>query len=181
MPCRKIVLTTEQLEKIVQRLSREITAAFEHLDNPLALVLLDGAKYFARDLLHHIDLPMEVDTFKVSSYAGTRSSGTVTFDGNERLAEKIRGRHILLIDDIYDTGLTLSALMKWLNTCHPESIQTCVLLEKQHTHTREVSIDFVGTQVEDAFLIGYGLDYNGQYRDLPYIGVLSETLIKQNP
>jgi hypoxanthine phosphoribosyltransferase len=88
---------------------------------------------------------------------------------------------MLLIDDIYDTGLTLSALMKWLNTCNPASVQTCVLLEKKHTHTRHVNVDFIGTSVEDAFLIGYGLDYNGRYRDLPYIGILSETLIEQNP
>jgi hypoxanthine phosphoribosyltransferase len=174
MPCSKVVLPREDLDRIVQRLGREITAAFCNLDNPLALVLLDGAKQFAEDLLKQSDLPFEVQPLKASSYIGTRSAGTVTFSDGPDLAAKIRGRHILLIDDIYDTGLTLTALMKWLRTCEPASIRTCVLLEKRNTHTREVNIDFVGTPVEDAFLVGYGLDYNGHYRDLPFIGVLSE-------
>jgi hypoxanthine phosphoribosyltransferase len=174
MNCSKVVLSTEQLQCIVQRLGQDITSALSELDSPLALVLLDGAKRFAEDLLAAIDLPMEVAFIKASSYTGTRSSGTVAFENNRPLAETLGGRPILLIDDIYDTGLTLSALIKWLNTCEPASIHTCVLLEKQHAHTRDVRIDFVGTQVEDAFLVGYGLDYNGQYRDLPYIGVLSD-------
>ena len=178
MPCSRVVFTQEHIATIVHRLGREITSAFREIDNPLALVLLDGAKHFADDLLKQVELPLDVESLKASSYIGTRSSGTITFNGSAGLADKIRGRHILMIDDIYDTGLTLTALMKWLRACEPASIQTCVLLEKQHTHTREVNVDFIGTPVEDAFLIGYGLDYNGRYRDLPYIGVLSEELIR---
>ena len=86
---------------------------------------------------------------------------------------------ILLIDDIYDTGLTLSRILDWLSECGAESIQTCVLLEKQTNHTANIEIDFVGTAIEDEFLIGYGLDFDGQYRDLPFIGVLSQKAIEK--
>ena len=180
MPLSRIVLSTEQLEKIVSNLAAHIRETYKNNSNWLALVILEGARFFADDLLKKLDLPLAVQYLKANSYSGTYSSGIVKIDKKDLLKKEIRGKHILLIDDIYDTGLTLAALMAWVKTCDPASIRTCVLLEKRHTHVREISIDFLGAPVEDEFLIGYGLDYNGHYRDLPYIGVLSEALIEQN-
>lgn len=180
MPCRRILITAEQLEKIVFDLSTKINAAYQQTDNCLALVVLNGAKYFARDLLAKLNFPFEVEAIKASSYSGHHSTGQVSIDTKNALKEKIRGNNILLIDDIYDTGLTLSRMLDWLSDCHPNTIATCVLLEKKIKHTQAIDIDFLGTTIEDVFAIGYGLDFNEQYRELPFIGELSADIMKQN-
>ena len=180
MPYSQILVNTEQLGKIVSDLAQNIQATYKNMDNCLALVVMDGAKYFAEDLLAKLDFPLEVEYIKASSYSGTNSTGTVKTDKKDSLKEKIHGKNILLIDDIYDTGLTLSHILEWLDDYRPETVTTCVLLEKEVGHTKKVDIDFLGTMIEDEFLIGYGLDFNGQYRDLPFIGVLSNKVIKQD-
>jgi hypoxanthine phosphoribosyltransferase len=180
MPCDRILLNPEQLSQIVSRLAKEISATYHDTDDCLALVVLEGARYFANDLLKQANFSMDTEYIKASSYSGTRSTGNVTIDRQDSLKAKIRGKNILLIDDIYDTGLTLSRLLYWLNECSTQSIRTCVLLEKQTPHAANIKIDFVGTAIEDEFLIGYGLDFEGQYRDLPFIGVLSNRIIKGN-
>lgn len=180
MPCSRIVLNQGQLSRIVCRLAREISAAYHDTDNCLALVVLEGARYFADDLLRQLPISMEIESIRANSYSGVTSTGNVIINEQDSLKAKIRGKNILLIDDIYDTGLTLKRILKWLHDCGAESIQTCVLLEKQTPHAANIKLDFVGTAVEDEFIIGYGLDYNGQYRDLPFIGVLSDSVIKDN-
>ncbi|MHC5139124.1 MAG: phosphoribosyltransferase [Planctomycetota bacterium] len=180
MPCSRILINTEQLQKIVSNLARKICSDYRGADNCLALVMLEGAKYFAQDLLAKLDLPIEVETIKASSYSGTSSAGTVKIEGKDALKEKIRGQNILLIDDIYDTGLTLSRTLEWINACGPNSVRTCVLLEKDIEHTVRIDIDFTGTKIEDVFAVGYGLDFEGQYRELPYIGELSAEIIEQH-
>ena len=180
MPYRRILISTEQLEQIVSHLARTIHSAYQGVDNRLALVVLDGAKYFAKDLLAKLDLPFEVESIKAASYSGTNSTGTVTIDKKDGVREKIRGKNILLIDDIYDTGLTLHRILEWLNDCGPESVRTCVLLEKEIEHTQKIDIDFLGTTIETVFAIGYGLDYEGDYRELPFIGELSIDIVRQN-
>ena len=180
MPCSRILINTEQLQRMVSRLAREICSDYRGADNCLALVMLEGAKYFAQDLLAKLDLPTEVETIKTSSYSGTSSTGTVKIEGKDVLKEKIRGKDILLIDDIYDTGLTLSRTLEWINDCGPNSVRTCVLLEKDIEHAIHIDIDFIGTKIEDVFTVGYGLDFEGQYRELPYIGELSAEIIEQH-
>lgn len=181
MPYSRIVLNSEQIDRIVTRMSRDIASAIDDRDNCLALVVLDGAKYFARDLLAKLDFPIETEFIKASSYVGTRSSGRVSLPDAEALRDAVCGRDILLVDDIYDTGLTLSRMLEWLRRGRANSIKTCVLLEKEVPHTQTVTIDFLGTKIDDEFLIGYGLDHNEQYRELPHIGVLSSDKISQTP
>mgnify|MGYP001816725508 CR=1 FL=1 len=180
MPYKEVLLDTEQLKQIVSRLTHEIASAFQDKNDCLALVVMDGAKYFADDLLAGLNIAIDVEYIKASSYKGTSSTGHVTIEDAQSLKDRIRGKNILLIDDIYDTGLTLSHIIQWLNEHNPQSIQTCVLLEKRHKHDKIVNVDFIGTQIEDAFIVGYGLDFNGQYRELPCIGVLSDEIIRQN-
>ncbi|MHC4782685.1 MAG: phosphoribosyltransferase [Planctomycetota bacterium] len=180
MPYSRILVSTERLEEIVSCLARKIHDAYQGVDNCLALVVLDGAKYFAEDLLAQLDFPLEVESIKASSYSGTNSTGTVTIDKKDALKSKICGKNVLLIDDIYDSGLTLSRILEWLYDCRPQSVKTCVLLEKKIGHTKKTTIDFLGTKIEDVFAIGYGLDYEGQYRELPFIGELSEECIGRN-
>jgi hypoxanthine phosphoribosyltransferase len=103
----------------------------------------------------------------------------VTLDKKDGIREKVRGNHILLIDDIYDTGLTLSHILEWLSDCEPATVKTCVLLEKEVEHGNTIDIDFMGTTIADVFAIGYGLDYQGRYRELPFIGELSADIVHQ--
>ena len=173
MPYSRIVLNAAQLSRIVSRLAQDISAAYPHTDDCLALVVLEGARYFANDLLKQLPTPMDIEFITASSYSGVNSTGNVVIDKNDSLKEKIHGKNILLIDDIYDTGLTLSRILDWLSQCGAKTVQTCVLLEKQINHTKDIKIDFLGTSVEDEFIIGYGLDFDGQYRNLPFIGVLA--------
>jgi hypoxanthine phosphoribosyltransferase len=180
MPYSRILISSEQLEQIVSCLARKIRSAYQGVDNCLALVVLDGARHFAEDLLPKSGVPFQVETIKSSSYSGTSSTGTVTINKNDGIREKVRGKNILLIDDIYDTGMTLSHILQWLNDCQPETVKTCVLLEKEIEHAQQIHIDFLGTMIDDVFAIGYGLDFKGHYRELPFIGELSTDINTQH-
>ena len=174
MVYNRIIIPEEELQRIVKQVSEKLNAAYANIPNCLALVILEGARYFADDLLKQVDFPVEIEYMKASSYlGGTQSTGNVHLEAAESLVQKIAGKNIILIDDIYDTGHTLSKLLKWLDTCKPADVKTCILLEKEVPHDEEVEIDFLGTPVENAFVIGYGLDYEDQYRDLPFIAELS--------
>ncbi|MCI0499071.1 MAG: hypoxanthine phosphoribosyltransferase [Planctomycetales bacterium] len=174
MSCDRILVTAKQLESVVSGLAEEIAAAYRNLDNIVALVMLDGARYFAKDLLANLDFPVEVVFIKASSYGSrTSSCGRVRIGASADLTNQIRGKHVLVIDDIYDTGLTLATLLNRLRDYQPQSIRTCVLLEKAIEHTQKIPIDFRGLIIEDAFVIGYGLDFDGRYRDLPFIASFS--------
>jgi hypoxanthine phosphoribosyltransferase len=182
MPREQILITADQLESTVSGLAEKISGVYRNVDNVIALVMLEGARYFAKDLLAKLDFPIEAVFVKASSYYGRVSSaGHVRIDGPADLSEKIRGKHILLIDDIYDTGLTLAALLNRLADDKPQSVKICVLLEKDILHEKRIPIDFLGTKVPDAFVVGYGLDYDGRYRELPYLAVLSPESVKAIP
>lgn len=179
MPCSKIIATEQQLEEIVSRLAGEISSDLLHPDHCLAIVALEGAQTFATDLLEKLDCSIETKYIKAASYRQTHSTGKVTIQKDNMLIQKICGRDILLIDDIYDTGLTLCELLKWIDSCQPKSIRTCVLLEKQIEHIQNIRIDYLGMKVEDNFVVGYGLDFDGQFRNLPYLGILSEEILSR--
>lgn len=153
-------------------LAAEITAAYRGQELTV-VALLNGSLIFAADLLRRIPLPLKLDCLSVASYhGGTESSGTVTF-GQLALPD-IRGRHVLVIDDILDTGRTLHAVCGRLRGEEPLSIRVCVLLRKNKTRAEHLDADFVGFEIEDEFVIGYGLDFQEQYRNLPFIGILKQ-------
>jgi hypoxanthine phosphoribosyltransferase len=180
MPYSRILISSEELEQIVSSLAKAVDAEYLNLDNCAALVVLDGARNFADDLLRETHHSFEMVTIKASSYSGTRSTGSVVIDNKAALEAIIKGKHVLLIDDIYDTGLTLSRILEWLDRCGAQSVKTCVLLEKEIDHAKQIKIDFLGTRIDDVFAIGYGLDHEQRYRDLPFIAELSPDLLQQH-
>ncbi len=140
------------------------------------IAVLNGSLIFTADLLRRIPLPLKLDSISVASYhGGKESSGVVTFD--QVSMPDIDGRHVLIVDDILDSGRTLLAIRdKLLRETRPLSIRVCVLLRKDKERAIELDADFVGFDIGDEFVVGYGLDYQERYRNLPFIGVLREEL-----
>ena len=136
------------------------------------IAVLNGSLIFAADLLRRIPLPLKLDCLSVASYhGGTESSGVVTFD--QISLPDVNGRHILILDDILDTGRTLHAIRSKLHAeTQPLSVRICVLLRKQVQRAEELEADYVGFEIANEFVVGYGLDYQERYRNLPFIGVL---------
>lgn len=169
----KPLLTTEQIATRVRELGADITKAYA--GKPLVLVcVLKGSYVFAADLARAINLPLRIEFLGVRSYgADTKSSGVVQITHD--LTNAIEGDDVLIVEDIVDTGLTLAHLLKLLATRLPRSIKVCSLLHKPARARTPVPIDFLGFTIEDEFVVGYGLDWDERYRNLPYIGVLEST------
>lgn len=171
-----VLFSREQISNRVGEMGNEITGHYE--GKPLTVVtILQGGALFMADLIREIHLPLKAESLGVASYEGTSSTGTVTFLQN-RMPD-LSGRHILLIDDILDTGRTLSAIKRRFESeCSPLSIRIAVLLSKEVSRAEKVNADYVGFEVGNEFVVGYGLDYNGEYRNLPLIGVLKDQYIQ---
>ena len=142
------------------------------------IAILNGSLMFMADLLRRIPLPLKLDCLSVASYhGGVETSGELIF--RQVALPDIAGRHLLILDDILDSGTTLAGVRQKLETAGPLSIRVCVLLQKKKTRSRPVEADYVGFEIEDEFVVGYGLDYAERYRNLPCIGVLRKELIGQ--
>ena len=155
-----------RVAELGQALARDYAQA-----NPVLVGVLQGAVPFVADLMRGLPIDLTVDFLRASSYgSGTSSSGTVRLVAD--LAVDIADRHVLLVDDIVDTGHTLAALKRELEARRPRSVRTCVLLDKTGRRQIEVTIDYVGFTIPNVFVVGYGLDYDGLYRNLPYVAML---------
>jgi hypoxanthine phosphoribosyltransferase len=167
----RILIPQSELEGRVSELAQEVEAAYSEGDRPLFVCVLKGAFVFLADLVRRIEMPHEVDFMEVASYgAGTSSTGVVRILLD--LERNIQGRHVLIVEDIVDSGRTLIYIMRNLRTRRPASLRVCALLTKPARREREVDIDFVGFEIPDEFVVGYGLDYAQAYRNLPFIAVL---------
>jgi hypoxanthine phosphoribosyltransferase len=142
------------------------------------IAVLNGSLIFIADLLRRIPLPLKLDCLSVASYHGTAQTSQEVIFKQVGLPD-VAARNILLLDDILDSGHTLAAIREKLETANPRSIRICVLLSKKKERSRQVDADYVGFEIEDEFVVGYGLDFMEQYRNLPYIGVLRRELIAQ--
>lgn len=168
------LISREELQAKTETLGAEITRDYSGRD--LVVVgVLTGAYVFLADLLRCIDLPLELDFVAVSSYgAATRSTGEVRL--LKDLGHPIDGKDVLVVEDIIDTGLTLRYLLETLRARRPATLETCVLLDKPTRRVVDVDVKYRGFEIEDRFVVGYGLDYAGRFRNLPYIGVPTEEL-----
>lgn len=169
----RILLSEAELQARVADLGAQITRDYAGRDL-LVVGILRGSYVFLADLLRQVDLPVQVDFMSVSSYVGTESSGQVRIHLD--LSREIKGRDVLLVEDILDTGNTLSQLIPTLLEREPNSLRLCVLLDKEERRLQAVSADYIGFPVPDLFLVGYGLDYEQNYRNLPYVGILKPSV-----
>lgn len=172
----EVLLTEAQIKRRVKSLGREIKATYGKQEFTI-ISLINGAVMFTADLMREIDNPVRLDCIRVSSYgAKTKSIGTPQVIYS--LTLDIKNRHVLLIDDILDTGKTLSLVSKLIHDLKPASLRTCVLLDKKERRETEIEADFVGFDIPNKFVVGYGLDFAERYRNLSCIGVLKPRLQK---
>lgn len=166
----KVLYSNEDIEAITTRLAKQISADYRG-KNPLVICILKGAIMFMTDLVRHIDGYLEIDFMDVSSYGdATESTGEVKI--LKDLDTSVKGRDVLIVEDIVDTGRTLHYLTDMFKTRQAKSIRICTLMDKPERRIMDVHADYVGTEVPNEFVVGYGLDYAEKYRNLPYIGVL---------
>jgi hypoxanthine phosphoribosyltransferase len=164
------LFSAEHIAQRVVELGQQLSADYAHLD-PLVVVVLKGSAVFASDLMRQMPISLQVDYIGTSSYGDdTQSSGQVRIVKD--IDANLKGRHVLIVEDIVDTGLTLQYLLRTLGLREPASLKICALLDKPSRRRAEVPVDYVGFAIEDHFVIGYGLDYASRYRQLPYIGIL---------
>lgn len=164
------LISAEQIATRVTELGRQISTDY-YGQEPLLVGVLRGVAVFMGDLVRAVTIPMDLDFIAISSYGNsTRSSGVVRI--LKDLDESVTGRHVLVIEDIIDTGLTLSYLMRTLLERRPASLEICTLLDKPARRLVDVPVKYSGFTIEDKFVVGYGLDYAQKYRNLPFIGVL---------
>ncbi len=173
------LFSVDDIQAACARLGAQITRDYEGLD--LAVVgVLKGVFPFFADLVRHIDLPCVCDFLGLSSYGSrTRSSGVVRMTSD--LSIPVNNKHVLIVEDIVDTGLTMNYLIENMRTRSPSSVRICTLLHKPANEVVKVPLDYVGFTIEDHFVLGYGLDYRERFRNLPYIGYFSNAIPEINP
>lgn len=154
----------------VKELGEAITRDYQGKELTI-IAVMKGSLFFAVDLARAIDLPLKFEVLGVSSYAGTETTGEVRITSD--VTKPMAGRHLLVVEDIIDTGLTMKFLLENLSARHPASLKICTLLEKPARARAVVPIDYKGFVIEDKFVVGYGLDYDERYRNLPFIGLMN--------
>ena len=170
----RILITETALERRVSELSEELARDFAGREL-VVVAVLNGTVLFLADLIRCLSLPLRLDFVGVSSYRSGTQSGEVVFTKELRL--DVRGRDVLLVDDILDTGRTLRRVLSMIHELEPRQVKTCVLLEKAARRVENIRADYVGFAIPDLFVVGYGLDYAERYRNLPFIGVLKSRII----
>lgn len=171
---REILIAEDVLQSKVAELGAKITEDYKDKDLLLVCVL-KGAVIFVSDLMRKIELPLDIDFMAISSYgSNTQSSGVVRI--LKDLNTSIENRHVLIVEDIIDSGLTLSYLVENLKSRGPASVEICTILDKPDRRAIDLEIKYTGFQVPDEFVVGYGLDYAEKYRNLPYIAILKEEI-----
>ncbi|MBP3683406.1 MAG: hypoxanthine phosphoribosyltransferase [Oscillospiraceae bacterium] len=166
----KILLTEQQIQNRIQELGEILTKEYEG-KNPVVVGVLKGVVVFYADMIRRIKTPCQLDFMWISSYSGTNSAGMLV---RQDVTADIKGRHVLILEDIFDTGNSLDFTVKHLMEKEPASLKICTLLDKPERRKPGITLqaDYTGFTIPNAFVVGYGLDYNEKYRNLPYVGIL---------
>lgn len=168
----KVLIKEESIQKRISELAKKISVDYK--DKELVLIcVLKGAVYFAIDLSKKIENDLILDFVKVSSYKeAEETSGNIEF--NLDISTDIKGKDVIIVEDIIDSGITLNYLHDYLIAKEPNSLKICVLLDKKERRKKDIKVDYIGFEIEDKFVIGYGLDYKDKYRNLPYVGYMDK-------
>ncbi|MGL4949407.1 MAG: hypoxanthine phosphoribosyltransferase [Anaeroplasmataceae bacterium] len=167
----KILATEQDIESMCKRLGTQILNDYNGL-KPVFVGLLKGCQPFMGDLIKHVNTYCEIDYMKVSSYDGVKSKGAITI--KKDIDTSVEGKHVVIVDDIIDTGVTISTIVELFKSRGAKTVEVCTLLDKPSGKVIDVKVKYVGMDIPGEFVVGYGLDYNELYRNLPYIGVLKE-------
>lgn len=168
---KEILITEEQIKARIEEMGKILSEEYAE-KNPVVVGVLKGVVVFYADIIRKITVPCEMDFMTISSYSGTNSTGTAVVRQDLRI--DVKGRHVLILEDIFDTGNSLDFTYQHLLSKEPASVKVCTLLDKPARRKPGITLqaDYVGFTIEDNFVVGYGLDYNEYYRNLPYVGVL---------
>ena len=174
----KILLTEEQVQAKVKELAQQLSKDYAGKD-PVFVGVLKGVVIFFADLVRNVDIPCEIDFMSISSYSGTNSTGRTEI--RKDLSVDIKGRHVVILEDIFDTGTSLTFTVNHLLNKEPASLAVCTFLDKPERRRPGVTLvpEYVGYTVPNEFVVGYGLDYNEHYRNLPYVGVLKPEIYEK--
>lgn len=172
VPIKKVLITEEQIQKRIKELAKQISKDYEG-KKPLLVCILRGASLFFADLIKNLEIDCNLDFMCLSSYQGTSTSGKVRLLLDIR--DDIQGKDVIVVEDIVDTGITGVYLKDLLGARNPASVEFCTLLDKPQNRKVEITPKYLGFSIKNEFVIGYGLDYNELYRNLPYVGVFDET------
>src|SRR4030095_12533663 len=172
----RVLIPEQQIARRVRALSGQIERDFRGREL-VVVALLNGTVMFLADLIRHLSLPLRLDFIGVSSYGAGTTSGELIFTKELRI--DVRGRDVLLVDDILDTGRTMKRVIGKLRCLHPRRLRTCVLLDRPPRRVERVQADYVGFTIPDLFVIGYGLDYAERYRNMPFVGVLKPEMYRE--
>lgn len=176
---KEVLITSEQIEHRIQEIGQAISRDYAN-HNPLLVGVLKGVLFFMADLLRAIKIPVEVDFIAVSNYSNTsRGQGVVRLIKD--LEIPIEGRHVLFVEDVIDTGMTLNYLLRNLHVRQPASLEVCVLFDKPERRLIDIPLKYKGFNLPDRFVVGYGLDFQERYRNLPYVGLLKPEIFKKIP
>lgn len=162
----KVLLTQEQIQKRVAELGKQITADYKG-KSPVMVCMLKGAVYFFTDLSRAVDLELMIDFARLSSYKNGTTSGVMELISN--ITANVKDKDVLIVEDIVDSGKTLSYFIKLINEKNPASIRICALLDKKERREADINVDYVGFDIPNSFVVGYGLDYAERFRELPFI------------
>lgn len=168
---KEVLLSEEQIQSKVKEMAKQISQEYADKD-PVFIGVLKGVVMFFTDMIRNIDIPCEIDFMSISSYSGTVSTGRT--EVRKDVSVDIRGRHVVVLEDIFDTGNSLTYTVNHLLNKHPASLKVCTFLDKPDRRKPGITLkpDYVGYVIPNEFVVGYGLDFNEHYRNLPYIGIL---------
>ena len=173
---RDILITETEIKNRVSELAQKLTIDYKH-KNLTIIGVLNGSLVFLSDLIRQIPFSVKIDTVKASTYSGASTTAAAVTEIIHNINVNIKDEHVLIVDDILDTGKTLSGIIRMLTEYSPLSIKVCVLLNKRARREREIEPDYCCFEIEDKFVVGYGLDFDNRYRNLPYVAVLRDSVM----